>query len=263
MAVPEDAIEVGPYLLNSLGDVCGRIEGSKRRELDPSDWGWTSKRQQGWAEHRRSVSSLAALAHFRVDITSEVDRWEPGPKPDRPRPYAWSPGHAPPVVVYSKDGQAGTCAYFDRLSEALGLVANRLPKKPDRSPFLVEDLVLGRSIRISYDPPPPPAEGTGRIYLVTDGDAVKVGFTWNSVAGRIGALQTGNPRPLRALVTLHDVPPHFEDELHAAFEPHARIGEWFDWQPLVAQALAVGGWEPLVRSLLPRGRWKVEVHASS
>lgn len=65
------------------------------------------------------------------------------------------------------------------------------------------------------------------IYFVTDGTAIKIGYSIDGQVGRrIGKLQTGNPRRLRLLATCHGSK-KAEKRLHRQFQTSALRGEWF------------------------------------
>ena len=70
------------------------------------------------------------------------------------------------------------------------------------------------------------ASGLGTVYIVTDGHAVKIGFTSKTVKERVAQLQTGNPRPITVLSafsgTIAD-----EQRIHAALSENNVSGEWF------------------------------------
>lgn len=238
------------YLVNDAGDIWARqLTDGSQEPVDPDSFGWRPQRSRVTQEQRRTIDDLRGLAGFTVEV-EDGPAFVPGPRPSRSIPWmGWKPGTAPPVAAQSKDGIKGTLAYFDRLSDALGRVAIRLPGRPDRSPFLVNDFVSGRAVRVRYEERVP-HEGTGRVYLVTDGDGIKIGYTASSVAGRISALQTGNPRPIRAVVTIHAASVVAEELLHREFAEYRGTGEWFSWQPLVGKALVAGGWEPLLRTVV-------------
>lgn len=74
----------------------------------------------------------------------------------------------------------------------------------------------------------PPDNIRGFVYFIACDplDAVKIGYTRGDPAGRLRALQTGCPSPLRLI----DFAPSNEDEerrLHRAFAPLHIHGEWF------------------------------------
>lgn len=79
------------------------------------------------------------------------------------------------------------------------------------------------------------------------------------MTARIAGLQTGNPRPIRAVVTVHNAGISVEEHLHREFAKFRGSGEWFNWQPLVSLALSAGGWEPLLRSVIGEGP-AIEIH---
>jgi hypothetical protein len=252
------------YLTDDAGDVWAvRGAAGAPVEIDPAVWGWHGPQRDDAREWRRTTEELGALPGFEV-TEAPARAFVPGPRPARSLVWeTWPDGAAPPAATRSKDGIGGTLAYFDRLSDALGDVARALPLQPDRSPFLVHDFVGGRLIRVVYTPAAPAPGGPGSVYLVTDGDGIKIGYTTLPVAQRIAALQTGNPRTIRTLVTIHGAGLDVEATLHRAFGKHQGIGEWFQWPPLLDLALDAGGWEALLRGLLGGGDWRVDVHRSA
>lgn len=253
---------MGPtYLINDAGDIWAeRRKDGQVVELDPAVWGWHGEKSLDLPEWRRTVEELKALPGFHVEV-SEGPSFVPGPRPARSRSWeAWLHSAAPPAAVQSKGGIDGTLAYFDRLSDAFGNVAMRLATSPASSPFIVNDFVAGRLYTIHYTAPGPLLEGTGRVYIVTDEHGIKIGYTSGPVAKRIAGLQTGNPRTIYALVTIHGATGEVEAKLHTAFAEHQGIGEWFKWPPLIALALEHGGWEPLLHRHLGEGEWHIEVH---
>jgi acyl dehydratase len=76
------------------------------------------------------------------------------------------------------------------------------------------------------------------VYLLSDGDYLKIGYTSRDVARRVRELQTGSPRDIRLVAALLDAGPEIERELHARFAAY-RIrsnGEWFhDTQDIHAE----------------------------
>lgn len=68
----------------------------------------------------------------------------------------------------------------------------------------------------------------GWIYVVTDGEAVKIGLTTTSVEKRNKQHQTGNPRPIQTLYKfwVEDVRAT-EAALHTKFADKRISGEWF------------------------------------
>lgn len=67
---------------------------------------------------------------------------------------------------------------------------------------------------------------TGWVYLITDGSAVKVGYSATPDVRQM-TLQTGNPRPLRVLC-LWPGTRVLERSLQTLLEPTRLKGEWFD-----------------------------------
>lgn len=206
------------YLTNDAGDIWAEeLPDGSRREVDPSVWGWHGAQAEDPAEDRRTLGAVRSLPGFSVEVTAG-SRFIPGPRPDRSK--EWVDGAAPPTHAESRDGVGGTRAYLDRLSDGLGRSVKALTSRPDRSPFLVHDHVGGRVLRVSFAPPPPGPGGDGKVYLVSDGLGIKIGFTTSSVASRIAGLQTGNPRLIEPLATVNGVTDAVES---ASTRPSASI----------------------------------------
>lgn len=102
--------------------------------------------------------------------------------------------------------------------------------------------------------------GDCHVYLIAHKDAqgefvspIKVGIT-KSLASRVAALQTGNPRPI-ALVFAFVTPAtqfarHFEGAFHGINAGSRMSGEWFDMEPRDALfKLIVYAWSSLVHEL--------------
>jgi hypothetical protein len=53
----------------------------------------------------------------------------------------------------------------------------RLLPHPECGPYLVDDFVGGRLIKVTYEPPPLVPGGAGTVYVLDDGDAIKIGHT--------------------------------------------------------------------------------------
>lgn len=139
----------GTYLVNDAGDVWARrLRDGTEEQVDPDSFGWRPKKSRVEAEQRRTLEDVCGLPGFRV-VVEDGPSFVPGGRPSRSVPWLeWKSGAAPPAAAQSRDGIGGTLAYFDRLSDALGRVTRRLPGRPDRSPFLVNDFVSGRVIRV-------------------------------------------------------------------------------------------------------------------
>lgn len=255
------------YRINAAGDVWAALaDGGRVIAVDPAEWGWHGPQAGDIPEWRRTVDELSGLPGFEVEVKGGP-RFVPGPRPRRPIPFeGWTDGAAPPAAARSKDGITGTLGYFDRLSDALGHVARWMPVRPERGPFLVNDFISGRTIRIRYIPPAPGPGGEGAVYLITDGYGMKIGYTTLTVARRIAGLQTGNPRTIQAVATIHGVGPEIEQALHVAFGEHQGIGEWFRLDALEAAAADAGGWKPLLQwrlGKLSKGEeWQIELHSA-
>lgn len=107
------------YVTNQLGDVVQQTdERGIEVAVDPSSWGWL---KAGGAndpgELRRPVGSLVWMPGFTV-AEQKAAAFVPGPR-SRGQWQKWAPRAAPPAAVESA---GGTRAYFDRLSEAAGVV---------------------------------------------------------------------------------------------------------------------------------------------
>ena len=205
------------YRVNGAGDVCARWDGVGWVPFEAEQFGWASLGGRTTPDERRALEQLISLPAFEV-VVAEGPRYVPGRRPRRSVPWGeWIDGAAPPAASESKGGVAGTLAYSDRLTDALGLVAQRLPVKPNRSPFIVHDFVGGRRFEVSFRPPPLGPGGEGQVYVLDDGHAYKIGHTTGHVAARIAGLQTGNPRTIRAVATIAPATNAIEAHLHAEF----------------------------------------------
>lgn len=102
------------------------------------------------------------------------------------------------------------------------------------------DFVGGRSHEVTYSAPGPLVRGTGRVYVIEDGIAVKVGFTSGAVAARIKDLQTGNPRRISVIAEIANATEETEAALHRALNTWHVSGEWFARDAVVDQ-IAVAG----------------------
>lgn len=81
-------------------------------------------------------------------------------------------------------------------------------------------------------------EGTIYVIQALADSPVKIGFTGSeNTAPRLAELQTGNPYPLRVLVTARGTPDQ-ERAAHAALAADRLTGEWFAWSPRVALFVA-------------------------
>lgn len=72
----------------------------------------------------------------------------------------------------------------------------------------------------------------GKVYFITDGDHIKIGYTSGDVFRRLNQLNTGSPCQLYLLGYI-DGSKKTEHELHTRFEKY-RIrmnGEWFQGEP--------------------------------
>jgi hypothetical protein len=252
---------VGDIELSSAGDVISPV--------DPLSFGWTSSNARAVVgEDRLDLSTLEQLPGFSVSVAPYAS-FVPGPKHGRQCWRGWASGHAPPAAVMSQHGYehpsgeaVGTLAYFDRLSDALGTVAKRLPAKPTRSPMIVYDFVQGRRIEIEFTPTANPP-GEGNVYVVDDGMALKIGWTMGEPASRIRGLQTGNPRELRCVALITGVTPKAERLLHRHFDAMNLnlVGEWYERRPILDAAGAHGDLARYLDSLLPPGSHVVELRS--
>jgi hypothetical protein len=252
------------YVTNDLGDIYARRRDDGTIEpFDPDDFGWVGPRNR--SEKRRSLDQIETLPDFSVRIESGP-QFVPGQRPPRSRPWLqWNNGAAPPAAAESRSGSGGTLAYHDRLSDALGSVAEKLPGAPDRSPFIVHDFVGGRLITVEYQPPPLQPDGPGTVYVLDDGDGFKIGYTNGYVAARVAALQTGNPRLIRPVAQVNSASEAVEAHLQAEFGQWNLRGEWFERAPLEELAAGAGGWEELLRRRLPPspGDWDILIFDAS
>lgn len=75
------------------------------------------------------------------------------------------------------------------------------------------------------------------VYFVSDGDAIKIGFTSNGVDRRLEALRNGNPREIKVLATMRGT---MDDEkrLHRRFAEYRVRGEWFKAAPELLDFIA-------------------------
>lgn len=255
------SVSVGEVETSPAGDIVGPV--------DPLSFGWTSDNARAAVgEDRRDLATLEQLPGFSVAV-GPYESFVPGPKRGRPRWRGWASGHAPPAAVMSQHGYehpsgvaVGTLAYFDRLSDALGTVAKRLPAEPKRSPMVVYDFVQGRRIEIDFTPIVNPP-GEGNVYVVDDGVALKIGWTMGEPASRIRGLQTGNPRELRCVALVTGVTPEAERLLHRHFDAMNLnlVGEWYERRPILDAAADHGDLARYLDSVLPTGSHVVELRS--
>lgn len=247
------------YLVNDPGDVYA-LEGQDGVIVDvvPEDWGWGTMAGPDVAERRHTVDQVAGLPGFGV-VSTPGPRFIPGPRRRGHTWLAWPEGNAPPAAAESRGGN-GTLAYYSRRSDALGDVVEQLPHRPERSPFIVHDFVTGVRLTISYTAPPIGPTGDGVVYVVDDGDAIKIGHTGGPPAARIAGLQTGNPRLIRAVATIAAASPAVEAHLHEQLSQWNLRGEWFERDPVLAQVNSIGSWVNFLRGLLPVGDWEITVY---
>ena len=81
--------------------------------------------------------------------------------------------------------------------------------------------IPSRPVSLGFDP-------DQTIYFIQQGDVgpIKIGVT-RKLEDRLIALQTGNPAELRIIATI-SAPPALEPQLHAYFDEHRLMGEWFN-----------------------------------
>jgi hypothetical protein len=153
-----------PYVTNDVGDIYGRRRDDGTVEpFDPDEFGWRPKGPRAQTENPRAIDQIETLPGFSVTVVGGP-QLVPGPRPRRIPPRSrWKDGAAPPATVESKGGIGGTHGKDDRLTHALGRVADRLPGRPDRSPFIVHDFVGGRLITVKYKPRPLESGGRGTV----------------------------------------------------------------------------------------------------
>ena len=68
------------------------------------------------------------------------------------------------------------------------------------------------------------------VYIISDGDFIKIGKTRGGVERRFREIQTGNPRPLKVMAIIHDESwrdESVEKKLHKRFSYCRVAGEWF------------------------------------
>jgi hypothetical protein len=250
---------VADYRVNDAGDVYAVVDGSSETAFEPEQFGWAAPSGRTTPDERRTLDQVASLPGFEVRVETGP-LFVPGPRPLRSVPWgAWSDGAAPPVAAESKGGQEGTLAYGDRLTDALGLVVQRLPVRPERSPFVVHDFVGGRRIEITFTPAPLEPGGGGQVYVLDDGHAYKIGHTTGQVAARIAGLQTGNPRVIRTVASIAPATDAVEAHLHTQFATWYLRGEWFRRDDITDAVTAAGGWRNFLALHLPPGDWRIEV----
>ncbi len=70
------------------------------------------------------------------------------------------------------------------------------------------------------------------IYFITDGMAIKIGYTIN-LAARLSGIQSGNPRELAVVATIPAATRQMEQALHDRFERVRLRGEWYKPWPVL------------------------------
>lgn len=253
--------QVASVQVNQLGDVTDFVgQDGVPRAVDPSTWGWLRPGGANDPEFRRSVTSLEDLPGFTVEPPEPLERsFIPGPKAGGSW-MAWAGGHAPPAAVES---EGGTRAYFNRLSEAASHVsvgAPRRVKAGTASTMFVYDFVMGKCHEVRYLAPASPRPGTGTVYVLDDGFALKFGYTSNAVAIRVSEMQTGNPRPLAVFAEVTDATPQTEVDLHATLERWALRGEWFDRAGVIGEMRAHGNAQDWLADQTSIDRGFIHVH---
>lgn len=82
------------------------------------------------------------------------------------------------------------------------------------------------------------ARNSGYVYIITDGEAVKIGMT-KDLPSRASSVQTGNPREIVVLQVIQTrYMSAVEDSLHYYYREHHIRGEWFDLLPLFGEVPA-------------------------
>lgn len=249
----------GPvYATNALGDVhLATDPDGTVRAINPFEWGWlTAGGANDPAEGRRSVDSLAELPGFKVTPDEHLT-FVPGSKSSDHSWEAWSAGTAPPAAVESI---GGTRAYFNRLSEASGYVADALAGRREPDMMYIYDFVGGLLHTVEFVPPVA-TTGSGIVYLLDDGHGIKVGWTTGPVAARLNALQTGNSRRIGVLAEIRNAENALESHLHDVLGEWNIGGEWFARSPLLRRITASGSVESWLRDLIgPNRGLDVVVH---
>jgi hypothetical protein len=83
-------------------------------------------------------------------------------------------------------------------------------------------------------------EAVGFVYLLTDGEFQKIGYTSN-IDSRLSALQTGNARPITVLASFPSAfPAKDEKAIHLKMKPYRVNREWFSIPP--AKLNRIGEW---------------------
>jgi hypothetical protein len=96
------------------------------------------------------------------------------------------------------------------------------------------------SVVIDFNQPPMNGpEHPGYVYFIAGGPFVKIGWT-SCLAGRIAALQTGNPYKLEMLAS-HPGTFTTERTLHYRFRRHRTQDEWFALSPEIVEHIATKG----------------------
>lgn len=131
----------------------------------------------------------------------------------------WGPNRTDPA-----EAAQDYCNYInghpERLPATLRSPGNRVPRDP------IDDREVEAARGVLRDARAQRRKlAQGYVYLITDGTAVKVGYSVKPAA-RVSELQTGNPRKLRLLAAMKGTE---EDEaaIHQRFMDHNIILEWF------------------------------------
>jgi hypothetical protein len=254
------------FVRNALGDIVAeRIDGHEV-SVDVSTWGWLKPANryvddEAVDDERRTLAQLGALPGMSVDRSAIPDHERRVPGAKGAGTYDnWPDGAAPPAAVLSRGDLNGTLAYANRLSEAVAIVWNELPKRPDRSPMLIRDYVAGVAHSVTFVPTDGLGDGVDKVYFLDDGHSIKIGTTTRRTSTRVGQLQTGNPRPILVLAEIVGAGENVEVDLHRQLAGLRGSGEWFDREGILDAIDGAGGFEPWLRGLLNDSGLRIEVH---
>ncbi len=248
------------FRIDASGDVFEAVEAGQSVPFDPDRFGWVQPSHRRPADMRRSLDQIASLPGFTVTQRAGPS-FIPGLRPARSvRWGAWIDGAAPPAAARPHGGEGGTVSYTNRLSDAFGLVAERLPLMPERSPFIVNDFVNGREYEISFVAPALSPSGDGIVYVLDDGEAFKIGHTRSHVAAIVNGLQTGNPRVICAVGTIGPANESVESQLHSRLGNWRLRGEWFNRSEILIAIDQAGGWENFLREVLGGEGWTIHIY---
>ena len=107
------------------------------------------------------------------------------------------------------------------------------------SPHGFVDIEIGGyKEQIPLAPPASIHKESGYVYIITDGEAVKIGQTKN-LKSRISSIQTGNPRQIKVLQTIkvQDMD-SVEQSIHYHYRDYHKRDEWFDLLPVFGVSAA-------------------------